>query len=222
LVLFDTQQYFQLDATSAASVFWDTDLPQPDTTQINVLAENKQNDNTGSWHHMQTDMNSKSNSNNTMLRNQTEGSWLSSPRSSCPSHLFQDTTDDSKSVSAWPVSKPHSSRLNNEHVLEQVDKESKVETATSYRLFGIDLIDHSRNSPAVEKASPHAVNVAKVTTEGCTSTLSQTDAGHMSEVPNSSSKERKQEQQQVSPKETQSKQISRSRTKVLSIDCLFS
>lgn len=203
-----------VDTTSAASVFWDTDLPQPDTTQINVLAESKQNDKTGSWHHMQTDMNSKSNSNNTMLRNQTEGSWLSSPHSSCPSHLFQDTTDDSKSVSGWPVSKPHSSRLSNEHVLDQVDKENKVETAASYRLFGIDLIDHSRNSPAVEKASPHAVNVAKVTTEGCTSTLSQTDAGHMSEVPNSSSKERKQEQQQVSPKETQSKQVCRSRTKV--------
>lgn len=169
---------------------------------------------------MQTDMNSKSNSNNTMLRNQTEGSWLSSPHSSCPSQLFQDTTDDSKSVSAWPVSKPHPPRLNNEHALDQVDKESKVETATSYRLFGIDLIDHSRNSPAVEKASPLAVNVPKVTTtEGCTSTLSQTDAGHMSEVPKASSKERKQEQQQVSPKETQSKQISRSRTKVLNIDC---
>ncbi|XP_027907403.1 auxin response factor 9-like isoform X1 [Vigna unguiculata] len=203
-----------VDATSAASVFWDTDMPQPDTTQINVLAESKHNDNTGTWHHMQTDMNSKSNSNNTMLRNQTEGSWLSSPHSSCPSHLFQDTTDDSKSVSAWPVSKPHPSRLNNEHVLDQVDKESKVETATSYRLFGIDLIDHSRNTPAVEKASPHAVNVPKVTTEGCTSTLSQTDGGHMSEVPKASSKERKQEQQQVSPKESQSKQISRSRTKV--------
>lgn len=168
---------------------------------------------------MQTDMNSKSNSNNTMLRNQTEGSWLSSPHSSCPSQLFQDTTDDSKSVSAWPVSKPHPPRLSNEHALDQVDKESKVETATSYRLFGIDLIDHSRNSPAVEKASSLAVNVPKVTTEGCTSTLSQTDAGHMSEVPKASSKERKQEQQQVSPKETQSKQISRSRTKVLNIDC---
>ncbi|TKY63345.1 Auxin response factor 9 [Spatholobus suberectus] len=203
-----------VDTTSAASVFWDAGLTQADMTQVNVLAESKRNDNTGMWHHMQTDLNSKSNSINTMLRNQTEGSWLSSPHSSCPSHLFQDTTDDSKSVSAWPVSKLHSSRLNNDHALDQVDKESKVETATSCRLFGIELIDHSRNSSAIEKASVHAVNLSKVTTEGCTSTLSRTDAGHKPDVPKASSKEGKQEQQQVSQKETQSKQICRSRTKV--------
>ncbi|RZC19478.1 Auxin response factor 9 isoform C [Glycine soja] len=189
-----------------------TKRPRPPSETPDV--ESKRNDSTGTWHHMQTDMNSKSNSGNAMLRNQTEGSWLSSPHSSCPSHLFQDATDDSKSVSAWPVSKPHSSRLNNDHVLDQVDKESKVETATSYRLFGIDLIDHSRNSPSVEKASAQAGNAPKVTTEGCTSTLTRTDAGHLSDVPMASSKERKQEQQQVSPKETQSKQICRSRTKV--------
>nr|KYP62889.1 Auxin response factor 9 [Cajanus cajan] len=168
----------EVDTTSAASVFWDAGLPQADNmAQINVLAESKRNENTGTWHHLQTDMNSKSNSNNTMLRNQTEGSWLSSPHSSCPPHLFQDTTDDSKSVSAWPVSKPPSSRLNHDHAPDQVDKESKVETATSYRLFGIELIDHSRNSPALEKASAHAVNVPKVTTEGSASTLSRADAG---------------------------------------------
>ncbi|XP_061365679.1 auxin response factor 9-like [Gastrolobium bilobum] len=113
------------------------------------------------------DMNSKSNS-NTILRDTIEGSWLSSPNSSSPSHLNQDTTDDSESVSAWPVSNPQSSRLNNDHVLvDQVDKEKKVETATSYQLFGIKAIDHSRNSPAVEKASTHAGNVPRViTTEG--------------------------------------------------------
>ncbi|RDX85638.1 Auxin response factor 9, partial [Mucuna pruriens] len=205
-----------VDTASAASVFWDAGLPQADMTQINVLAESKRNDNTGTWHHMQTDMNSKNNSSTTMLRNQTEGSWLSSPHSSCPSHLFQDTTDDSKGVSVWPVSMSHSSRLNNDHVLDQVDKESKVEAATSYRLFGIELIDHSRNSPAVEKASAHPVNVPKVTTEGCASTLSLTDAGYKSDVPKDLSKEKKQEQQQVSPKETQSKQICRSVIRIFS------
>ncbi|XP_061371876.1 auxin response factor 9-like isoform X2 [Gastrolobium bilobum] len=177
-----------VDTTSAASVFWDAG---------------------------RTDMSSKSNS-NTILRNTTEGSWLSSPNSSCPSHLIQDTTDDSKSVSAWPVSNPQSSRLNNNPVLvDQVDKENKIETATSYRLFGIELIDHSRNSPAVEKASTHAVNVPRViTTEGYVSAVSRIDAGHKSDV-SKASKERKQEQQQVPPKETQNKQIcSRSRTKV--------
>ncbi|XP_027335927.1 auxin response factor 9-like isoform X3 [Abrus precatorius] len=109
-----------------------------------------------------------------------------------------DSTDD-KSASAWPVSKPNSSRLNNDNVFDQVDKENKVENAMSYRLFGIDLIDHSRNSPAVEKASTHAVNAPRIIADGCASTLSRTDTGHKSDA---------------SPKESQSKQICRSRTKV--------
>lgn len=204
---------FKLDTTSAASAFLDAGLTQSDMTQLSVIAESKRSDGTSMWHHKQTDMNSKSNS-STMSRNPTDGSWLSSPHSSCPSHLFQETTDDSKSVSAWPVSKPHSSRLSNSHILDQVGKENKVETATSYRLFGIELLDHSQNSPSVEKASAHAVNLPIVTSEGCVSTFSRTDVGHKSYV-SKASKERKQEQQQVSPKETHSKQICRSRTKVL-------
>ncbi|KAJ1394428.1 PB1 domain [Sesbania bispinosa] len=203
-----------VDTTSATSVFWDSGLTQADRTQLSVLSESKRSDSTGMWHHKQIDMNSKSNSNTVISRNQTEGSWLSSPHSSCPSHVFPDTTDDSKSVSAWPVSKPNSSKLNIDHVLDQVDKENKVESGTSYRLFGIELIDHSRNSPAVEKAPSHAVNVPRVTTEVCASTLSRTDTGHKSDVPKAS-KERKQEQQQISTQETQSMQIcGRSRTKV--------
>ncbi|XP_027335924.1 auxin response factor 9-like isoform X1 [Abrus precatorius] len=193
-----TSEIPDVDTTSAASVYWDAGLKQVDMTQLNVLAESKRSDSTGMWHHKQADMNSKSNCSGTMLRNQTEGSWLSSPHSSCLSHLFQDATDD-KSASAWPVSKPNSSRLNNDNVFDQVDKENKVENAMSYRLFGIDLIDHSRNSPAVEKASTHAVNAPRIIADGCASTLSRTDTGHKSDA---------------SPKESQSKQICRSRTKV--------
>ncbi|KAJ1402613.1 PB1 domain [Sesbania bispinosa] len=167
------------------------------------------------WHHKQSDHNSK-NSCNGIMRNQTEGSWLSSPHSSCPSHLCHDTTDDNKSVSVspWPISKTHSERLKNDNLLDHVDKENKVEAATSCRLFGIELIDHTRNSPAVEKAPLHAENASRVTSEGCVNTLSRTDTEHKYDIPKAST-ERKQEQQQVSPKETQSKQIcSRSCTKV--------
>lgn len=165
-------------------------------------------------------MNSKT-SNNATLRNQTEGSWISSPRSSYPSHLLHDTTDDGKSVSAWPVSQPQSSILNIDRMLDQVDKDNKVETATTYRLFGIDLIDHSKKSAAVEKLSSHAVNGNGVTTEVSSSTLTSTDTARKSDI-SKASFERKQEPQQVSPKETQSKQIcSRSRTKVLHIEHLF-
>ncbi|BAT84483.1 hypothetical protein VIGAN_04187800 [Vigna angularis var. angularis] len=85
----------------------------------------------------------------------------------------------------------------------KVDKEiSNVEPATGCRLFGIDLIDHTRsNSLSVDNASA-------VTSEG------RTDANHESDI-SKASKEWKQEQLQVSPKETQNKQIcSRSCTKV--------
>ena len=131
--------------------------------------------------------------------NQTEAIWLSSP-----SQLYHDTTDDSKSISAWPISKPHSERLNNDHFIDQVDKEiNKVEAATSYRLFGIDLIDHARNN------SLSAENASGITSE-C-----KIDVNHVSDI-SKASKEWNQEQLQLSPKETQSKQVcSRSCTKVL-------
>ncbi|MCI37019.1 auxin response factor 9-like, partial [Trifolium medium] len=114
--------------------------------------------------------------------------------SSCPSHLLHDTTDD--------------------RVLDQVDKDNKAETATSYRLFGIDLIDHSKNSATLGKASSHVANITGVTTEVSSSTLSSIDTSRRSDISKAASMEKKQESQLVSPKETQSKQTcSRSRTK---------
>ncbi|XP_019450246.1 PREDICTED: auxin response factor 9-like isoform X4 [Lupinus angustifolius] len=200
------------DTTTAASAFWDAGMTPSDLTQLNVTAESKRSDSNHMWHHKQID-NCK-NSCNAISRNHAQGSWLSSPHSSVPSHLFQDPTDDSKSVSAWPNSKTHSEKLNNENLLDQVDKENKVEVATSCRLFGIDLIDHTRNSPAIEKACVHSENISEITNEGCIRTLSKTDADHNYDL-SKASKERKQEQMQASPKETQSKQIcSRSCTKV--------
>ena len=157
------------------------------------MAEIKRSDSSSHmWHH-----NSKSN-NNGISMNQTEASWLSSPQ------LYQDTTDDNKSILAWPISKPHSERLNNDHFLDQVDKNiNKVEAATSYRLFGIDLIDHARNN------SLSAENASGITSE-C-----KIDVNHVSDI-SKASKEWNQEQLQLSPKETQSKQVcSRSCTKVL-------
>lgn len=144
------------------------------------------------WHH-------NNNNSSNISMNQRKASWLSSP-----SHLYLDTSDDSKSISASPISKIHAERLNNDHCLDQVDKEiSNVEPTTGCRLFGIDLIDHTRsNSLSVDNASA-------VTSEG------RTDANHESDI-SKASKEWKQEQLQVSPKETQNKQIcSRSCTKVV-------
>ncbi|XP_058729224.1 auxin response factor 18-like [Vicia villosa] len=212
-----TNETPDVDTTSAASIFWDARMTQTDMTQRSVLAESKKGDNnTSMWHHKQTDMmNTKnSNNNNALLRNHTEGSWLSSPRSTCPSHLHHDTTDDSKTLPTWPVSQSQSSIPNADHVLDQVDKDNKVETATGCRLFGVELIDHSKNSAAVGKTSSHAVNVTGATAEVSSSTMSSTDTGRKSDISKAYT-ERKQESQQVSAKETQSKQIcSRSRTKV--------
>ncbi|MCH99495.1 auxin response factor 9-like, partial [Trifolium medium] len=182
-----------VDTTSTASIYWDARLTPTDKTQHSVLAESQKSDNTGMWHHKKTDItNSKSNS-NTLFRNHTEGSWLSSPHSSCP-HLLHDTTDG--------------------RVLDQADKDNKAETATSYRLFGIDLIDHSKNSAALGKGSSHVANITGVTAEVSSSTLSSIDTGRKSDISKAASMEKKQDLQLVSPKETQSKQIcSRSRTK---------
>ncbi|KHN04711.1 Auxin response factor 9 [Glycine soja] len=181
------------DTPLAFPTFWDAGLTQSDMAKLSVMAEIKRSDSSSHmWHH-----NSKS-SNNGISMNQTEASWLSSP-----SQLYHDTTDDSKSISAWPISKPHSERLNNDHFLDQVDKEiNKVEAATSYRLFGIDLIDHARNN------SLSAENASGITSE-C-----KIDVNHVSDI-SKASKEWNQEQLQLSPKETQSKQVcSRSCTKV--------
>ncbi|KOM38041.1 hypothetical protein LR48_Vigan03g142300 [Vigna angularis] len=180
------------DTPLIAPTFWDPGLTQSDITQLGVITESKRSESTAHmWHH-------NNNSSSNISMNQRKASWLSSP-----SHLYLDTSDDSKSISASPISKIHSERLNNDHCLDQVDKEiSNVEPATGCRLFGIDLIDHTRsNSLSVDNASA-------VTSEG------RTDANHESDI-SKASKEWKQEQLQVSPKETQNKQIcSRSCTKV--------
>ncbi|CAL0328242.1 unnamed protein product [Lupinus luteus] len=200
-----------VDTAAAASAFWNAGMT-PSNLQLSVMGESKRSDNNHMWHHKQID-NSKSGC-NAISRNQAEGSWLSSPHSSVPSHLFHDTTDDSKSVSAWTNSKTRSEKLNNDNLHDQVDKENKVEGTTSCRLFGIELLGHTRNSPAIDGAFVNAENVSGASNEGCVSTLSKTDADHNSDL-SKVSEERNQEQLQVSPKETQSKQIySRSCTKV--------
>ncbi|KAJ7952167.1 Auxin response factor [Quillaja saponaria] len=200
-----------LDTNSSISALHSSGCTQSDITQLRVMVGNKRSDNHPMWPHKQMDINS---SNNTISRNHMEGSLLSSPHSSGPPHLYQDTTDDTKSVSAWPVlsgySTPQSSRVNNDHVLDPVENENKVESANSYRLFGFDLINHS-----VEKAPAQSVGVSNGTGEGRVSTSSGTDSDHKSDLAKAFN-EKKQEHQ-VSQKDTQNKQSStstRSCTKV--------
>lgn len=209
-----------LDLSSAASSPWNSRMTQShDLTQLSVTPEGKRSDNHVAWHHKQNDFNSSSNS---MSRTQSDGEWLTSPHVNFSQQLFQDAMDDNKNVSAWSAiagySTAHSSKLNNDLILEQVETGRKTEMATSCRLFGIELINHSVSSTPMEKALVSSFN-----TEGqIVSTLSLADSDEKSDL-SKSFKEKKQEQLQVSPKESQSKQScltsTRSRTKVLK--CLF-
>ncbi|KAB1215442.1 Auxin response factor 9 [Morella rubra] len=204
------------NTTSTGSTLWNSGLTQSHE-MTTFMPEGKRSENHVMWHHKQTDINSNSNS---ISRTQTDGSWLSSPRACVTQHLFQDTVDDSKSVSAWPAlpgySTTHSSKLNNDPLTDPVEKLKKVDTASGYRLFGIELINRSTSSPPVEKANAQPNTVSNGSTEG-RSTLSATDSDLKSGL-SKDSKERQLGQQQVLLKEIQSKQncssSTRSRTKV--------
>ncbi|KAF5734342.1 hypothetical protein HS088_TW16G00791 [Tripterygium wilfordii] len=206
-----------LDLSSTVSAPWKSGMTQSqDLTQLSFTAEGKRNENHVMWHHKQTDINRS----NSMSRTHTDGGWLSSPQLSASQHQFQDV-EDSKSVSGCPIlsgySTPHLSRPNNETTVGAVEIGRKSETATSYRLFGFDLVNHSTSSTHVEKVPALPISISSTSTEGCgVSSLSAFDSDEKSDI-SKVSKEKKLEQLHVSPKESQSRQSStstRSRTKV--------
>ncbi|KAJ6307960.1 hypothetical protein OIU76_017694 [Salix suchowensis] len=205
-----------LDLSSTASTPWNSGLTQShDLTQLSVTGEGKSYENHVMRHQKQTDVNGRHS--NSLTRNQTEGGWLASPHVNVSQHLFQDSMEDSKSVSPWPVfsgySTPLSSKSKNDPIPDPSDKGRKSEVPASYRLFGIDLVNHPLSSTPIEvPAQP--MSICSGATEGHgLGTLSTVDSDQKSEA----SKEQKPEQLQKSPKEIQSKQSStstRSRTKV--------
>ncbi|EXC24693.1 hypothetical protein L484_003135 [Morus notabilis] len=198
-----------LDTTSsAASVVWNYGLTQShDITQLSVAAEAKRNENHVVRHHHQTDP-----------KGHAEGTWLSSPHPTGSQQHFQDASEDNKSISVGPIyfgySTQNLSKQNNDQILDQCDKGKKIETTGTFRLFGFEMIDHSPNSPSVEKVSRQPISVSTATTEGQVSTLSVAEA----EQKCGSSKASKEAIREQLSKETQSKQScsasARSRTKV--------
>ncbi|KAJ6415027.1 hypothetical protein OIU84_003928 [Salix udensis] len=119
------------DLSSTASTPWNSGLAQSrDLAQLSVTGEGKRNENHVMRHQKQTDINGHSNS---MTRTQGEGGWLSYVNVS--QHLFQDSMEDSKSVSPWPVflgySTPLSSKSKNDPIPDPSDKERKSETEKS-------------------------------------------------------------------------------------------
>nr|WGH73283.1 binding protein transporter ARF9B [Mangifera indica] len=203
-----------LDLTSTTSAPWNSSLTQShDVKQLSVAEGNRSDDHV-SWHNKQTDFNRNGNS---VSRTQTDGEWLASPHVTFSQQLFPDAVDDNKNVSAWHAfhgySTPHSSKANNDPMTDRVEAGRKTEMAASCRLFGIDLINHSTSSTAVEKAA-----ASSVTTEGHNlGSISAGDSDKKSDLPKTF-REKKHDQLQVSPKEIQSRQSSsastRSRTKV--------
>lgn len=184
-------------SNSTTSTVWNYGLTQShDTTQLSVAGEGKRNDNHVTWRHRQTD------------------NWLSSPGPTGSQHLFQDITEDSKSISVGPVF----SKQSNDQSSEQCDKGKKTVSASSFRLFGFEMIDHSTNSSIAEKVAPQPIG-ATGTTEGQVGTLS-VESEQKSDI-SKAAKETVTELQ-ASSKDSQSRQSStsaRSRTKVLNIEC---
>lgn len=148
-----------------------------------------------------------------------EGSWLTSPNGSVSQHRLQELTDDRKSSSVWstvfpgvlasnstcPTPRPSNPKSDQVHDLGE--KGRKTEVAPSCRLFGIELINHSKSPVPPERVPDQPISAPNEIT----------DAEQNSNLPKAS-KERKLGLLQVPPKEIQHKQnsstSSRSRTKV--------
>ncbi|GLT90740.1 hypothetical protein SLE2022_086580 [Rubroshorea leprosula] len=153
---------------------------------------------------------------NSVSRTQiSDGAWLASPDLNVSQHRFRDTVEESKGVFAY--SAPHSLNLKNDLMFDPDDKARKTDTATSCRLFGIDLINSAASSTQLEQAPARPISVSGGTTEGHSlSTLSATDSDLKSKI-SKEPQEKEQEQSQISLKEINRQSTcnsARSRTKV--------
>ncbi|MBA0589040.1 hypothetical protein Gorai_017812, partial [Gossypium raimondii] len=186
-----------------------------DLTPQNIAAEAKGNENPVIGHHMWTEMSSGCSS---VAKALNKGSWLSSPGTCVPHHLFPDAREDKTRFSAWPVPSGFSNpQLNEDSTFDSTEKAKRSETAASCRLFGIDLINHSTSSTPLERTPAQLSTMIMGTEVPGPSTLSSTYSDQKSEI-SKDSKEKKLEQLQLSAKENQSMQscssFTRSRTKV--------
>lgn len=197
-----------------------------DRTQLSVsAAELKRFENHATWHYKQTDAGGNGNS---VSRTAMEGSWLASSSGCVSQHRLQDLIDDRKSGSVWSTvfpgqlaahstcPTPRSSNTKSDQVQDLGEKGKKAEASPSCRLFGIELINHSKSPVLTERAADQPNSTPNEITE----------AEQNSNLPKIS-KERKLGLLQVPPKEIQHKQnsstSSRSRTKVNNIrDLLYS
>ncbi|KAL5551588.1 hypothetical protein UlMin_001764 [Ulmus minor] len=201
-----------LDTTNSATSVWNYGH---DMTPLSGSGEGKRSDNHAVWHHHQSDIISSNSI--SIPTTQNEGAWLSSPRPTGSQHFFQDTNEDSKSISVSPVFSGYSTqnvpKPNYDQIFDQADKGKKTENAGRLKLFGIELFDHSTSSIPVERARPQPISVSNGTFEVQVNTLMAAESEQKSNMSKTNS-----EQLQVSTKESQGKQScsssARTRTKV--------
>lgn len=193
--------------------------PHDDKTQLSVPA---------GWHYKQTDISSNG---NLVSRTHNEGSWLTVPNGSVSQHRLKDSTEDHKSNSVWSAvfpgvptahstcPTPRTSNPMSDQINEFGEEGRKTEVAPSCRLFGIELIDHSKRPVPPERTADQSNCAANEVTESHVNTLLSSNAEQQgSNLPKASSKERKLGLLQALPKEIQHKHNAstncRSRTKV--------
>lgn len=137
--------------------------------QLSVTAEGTRGDHNVVWHHSQTNKNgsfidgiSKCNS---IMRTHNQVTWHSSSCMTVTQRPLEETIEEDKAVSAWPVhsaySTANSSKPETEPINNPNEKAQKAETAASCRLFGVDLISHSVSPQPLEP-----VNVSAISNEG--------------------------------------------------------
>ncbi|XP_059642693.1 auxin response factor 9-like [Cornus florida] len=213
-----------------ASAVWN---PSHDATLLRVTPEGQMSENNLTWHPMQTEIcgTPKNSSSNRISRTHLEGSWLSSPCANVSQNLFVDESEERKSSAAWLVlsgcTTSRSAEQSNDPTPAPIDGKNS-ETVASCRLFGVDLKIPSMSALLDEKAPVqpvvyrHASNgtIDRRASNGTIDRHVQSarlaaDSDQNSDL-SKASREPKQRQLQVSPKEVQSKQScsTRSCTKV--------
>ncbi|XP_057478902.1 auxin response factor 9-like [Actinidia eriantha] len=197
-------------ASSTASAVWN---PAHDPTQLSGNPEGQRSENNVAWHPKQTKITG------TFMNScaHADGGWLISSCVNVSPNLFVDETEDNKRASAVRsgYSNLHSRLQCNNPLPESIDGK-KSDTVASCRLFGVDLKSPSTGALLAEKEliPPASISNCDID-EHRPSTMSGADSDQKSDL-SKVSKEQRQEQLQVSPKEVQSKQncSTRSRTKV--------
>ncbi|CAK9163090.1 unnamed protein product [Ilex paraguariensis] len=204
---------------TASSAVWH---PSSESTKLSCTTEGKKSENHVPWNSKQSEISASLRNRNgsSIFRKNVMGGWLSPSHLNASRKMFADEIEDSKSASAWSVPSSYSTlplTKQSNDLTPDLGDVMRSDTVASCRLFGIDLISPAPGSSSlVAKAPLKPVCVSNGTGEGhLLSAMSAVDSEQKSELSNDS-KEQKQGQLQVSPKEVQSKQScsTRSRTKV--------